>query len=81
MKINNIPMTKKEFNNVLVDIKIAIRENWHISIYADHYGVHTDIVIEDPLLDSNDNNYCVTTVTHNCTTNTEYSKEFYPHHC
>lgn len=81
MKINNIPVSHEEFMSVLTDKKVAIREKAFMCIYADSYDVYTETIFEDPFLDFDDNNYCVTTVTHNCTTNKEYSKEFYPHHC
>lgn len=79
MKINNIPMSHEEFAAVLVDTKIALREKAPMRVYAD-CDVYVETIFEDPFLDSDDNDYCVTTVTHNCSSGEEYIKEFRPHH-
>lgn len=81
MKINNIPMSHKEFAAVLVDAKIAIREKVPMRVYEDSYDVYTESIFEDPFLDFDDNDYCITTVTHNCTSGEEHIGEFRPHHC
>lgn len=80
MKINNILISHEEFAAVLVDTKIALREKAPMHVYADSYDVYTETIFEDPFFDSDDNDYCVTTVTHNCSSGEEYIKEFRPHH-
>lgn len=79
-KINNIPMSHEEFMSVLTDIKVAIREKAFMHVYADSYDVYTETIFEDPFLDFDDHDYCVTTVTHNCTTGEQHIDEFRPHH-